>query len=375
MIARFLLGGGAALALCAPAVAGDARPSEVHTSYPSLHVVVPIELKWDNKFDAYNASAEVSDLYFEIEPDVTIGVNEWLSLNMGLVFEPVEDIGPGEDRVLEDHGLFVETAQAIASFGKVTINAGKFAAPFSIAYDYAPGFYGDKLNEDIEVSERWGAGVAYNFTGDGTDQGVILRAAAFNRDTSFLSGSVLTNRGRLDRSDGGNGNTDGLENFAVALDLIQLETLPDFHFHAAYMFQAAGDGDPSDQNAYAVGVNWEKKVTDNESYQILLEWAHSDGALGYGDAQSVDGARQDDLTVAAAGKWNKVWKASIGYNLRDAEDPVGGDVETQAFNAAVGYYFLKDWSAEVAYLNLDKGGKDSQSIGLKVATEFAWDAH
>lgn len=371
MIAKPLICSAVAFATC---MSGMAASDDDPAAYPNLHIVLPIELKWSDKFDAYSPSAEVSDLYVEIEPDITIGVNEWLSLNMGLVFEPTEDPGAYEDRTLEDHGLYVETVQAIANFGHVTINAGKFAAPFSIAYDYVPGFFGDKLNEEIEVSERWGVGAAYNFTGEGTDQGVILRAAAFNRDTSFLSGSVFANRDRLSRSDGGNGNTDGLENFAVALDVIHIDSLPDFHFHAAYLFQEAGDGDLSDQDAYVVGVNWEKDVTDNATYQVLVEWAHSDGALGYADAQSAPGAAQDDLTIAVAGKWNKAWKGSIGYGLRDIDDPIGGDEEIRAFNAAIGYYVQKNWLAEVAYLNLDKDDKNSQSIGLKLSTEFEWSA-
>jgi hypothetical protein len=370
MITKTLLGGAAALAMSSAAHAGVAvDPVE---AYPSWHVVLPIELQWDNTFDADDPNAEASDLYFTIEPDITVGVNSWLSLNVGLVFEPVDDLDPQEDRTLEDHGLFVETAQATASFGKFTINVGKFAAPFSIAYDYAPGVYGDVLNADIEVTERWGAGAAYNFTGEGTEQGIVLRVAAFKRDTTALSGSLFTNRDRLHRNDGGNGNTDDFGNFAVALDLIQLEALPEFHFHAAYMFQQAGDGDTSDQNAYVLGANWEKKVGENAVYQIVTEWAHSDGALGYGDAVSTGGASQDDFTIAAGGTWYEKWTAAIGYSLRDIEDPIGGDVETGAFHASAGYFFHEGWLAEVAYLAIQEDGNDSQTLGLKLSREFEW---
>jgi hypothetical protein len=370
MLFKRLLCGAATLAMSAPAWAGDGGGG----SHPSLHIVLPIELQWDNTFDAEVADGEVSDLYLTIEPDITINANEWLSFNLGLVIEPIEELDPFEDRVLEDQGLFVETAQAIGSFGKLTVNVGKFAAPFSIAYDYAPGVYGDVLNEEVEVSERWGAGVAYNFTGEGTEQGAILRVAAFHRDTSFLSGSIFTNRERLLSSDGGNGNTDSFENFAVAVDLIKLEALPDFHFHAAYLFQAAGDGDLSDQNAYVFGANWEKDISDNASYQILVEWAHTDGALGYGDAESAQDASQDDLTIAASGMWNKRWTAAIGYSLRDIEDPIGGDIETGAFHVSAGYYVHEGWLAEIAYLAIQEDGGDSQTIGLKLSTEFEWSA-
>jgi hypothetical protein len=370
MIAKSLMCGAAIVALNVGAKAGVAV--DPVKSYPSWHLVLPIELQWDNTFDADDPAAEASDLYFTIEPDITVGVNDWLTLNVGLVFEPIDDLDPSEDRTFEDHGLFVETAQAIASFGKFTINVGKFSAPFAIAYQYSPGVYGDVLNEEVEVSERWGAGVAYNFTGEGTEQGVILRAAAFTRDTTALSGSLFTNRHRLHRSDGGNGNTDGIENFAVSLDLIQLEALPEFHFHAAYLHQAAGAGDLSDQDAYVLGANWEKKVGENSVYQVVLEWAHSDGALGYGEAQSVDGGSQDDFTIAAGGTWYEKWTAAIGYSARDVEDPVGGDVETGAFHLSVGHYFHEGWLAEVAYLAIEEDGNDSQTMGLKVSKEFEW---
>lgn len=368
MIARKFLCGAAALALSASASAGIAK----ETHYPNWSVVLPIELQWDNTFDAEAPGAETSDLYFTVEPEIGVEINDWLTLEVGLVFEPVDDLDPDEDRAFDDHGLFVETAQAVASFGKFTINVGKFSAPFSIGYEYAPGVYGDVLNADIEVTERWGAGVAYNFTGEGTDQGAILRVAAFNRDTTALSGSLFTNRHRLRRSDGGNGNTDAFENFAVSLDLIALETLPDFHFHAAYLFQAAGDGDVSDQNAYTFGVNWEKEVSENAAYQILVEWTHSDDALGYGEAVNATGAGQDDLTMAASGTWAKRWTGAVGYSLRDIDDPVGGDVETRAFHASVGYFFHEGWLAEIAYLDVQEDGNDSQTLGLKLSTEFAW---
>lgn len=370
MIAKSLMCGAAFAAFSAGANAGVAV--DPVKSYPIWQIALPVELQWDDTFDADDPASEASDLYFTIEPDITVGVNSWLSLNAGLVFEPIDDLDPGEDRALEDHGLFVETAQAIASFGKVTVNLGKFAAPFSIAYDTAPGVYGDVLNADIEVTERWGAGAAYNFTGEGTEQGAILRVAAFTRDTTAFSGSLFTNRDRLHRSDGGNGNTDGLENFAVALDLIQLEALPEFHFHAAYLHQAAGDGDPSDQNAYVLGATWEKTLGENAVYQAVLEWAHSDGALGYGDAVSIAGANQTDVTIAFGGTWYDRWTAAAGYSFRDADDPIGGDVETGAYHVSLGYFFHDGWLAEIAYLSIQETGNDSQTAGLKVSKEFEW---
>jgi hypothetical protein len=103
-----------------------------------------------------------------------------------------------------------------------------------------------------------------------------------------------------------------------------------------------------------------------------MEWAHSDDAIGYGDAVSVDGASQDDFTIAAGGTWHEKWTAAIGYSLRDIEDPLGGDVETAAFHMSAGHYFHEGWLAEVAYLDIQEDGNDSQTIGLKLSKEFEW---
>jgi hypothetical protein len=363
------LSGAAALALCAGGAAWAAE-----AGYPKLRVSLPAEVEFDTTVDADDPLAEISDLYLTVEPDVAIGLNPWATFELGLVFEPVLDPVPGRDRTLRDHGLFAEKVQFVGEFGRVTLNAGKFQAPFSIGTDYTLGLYGDTFAEEIEVKERWGLGAAYNVSGEGLEKGVILRGAIFTRDTTFLSGSAFENRGRLSEADGGAGNTESLENLAVALDLLDLDSLPDVHVRVAYMYQAAGLGDLSDQNAFAAAAKWEKEIGGGV-YQVLAEWAHSDGAIGFGEAVSVPGASQDNLSLAVAGTWNGKWTASAGVGLRDVEDPVGGDVEAAALHLSAGYYVTEDILAQAAYLAIQEEGNDSHTLGLVISTSFDWEAH
>jgi hypothetical protein len=354
------------MVLAGQSVAGEAGPA-----YPQLDVTVPVELQFDRVFDASDPAAETSDLYWTIEPSIGIAFAQWLRFDMGLVFEPLTGPGPGEDRAFEDHGLFVETAQVSAAFGALTVHAGKFSAPFSLAFDHAPGVYGDVLNADIEVAERIGAGAAFNLTGAGAEEGVIVRAAAFHRDTSFLSGSVITARGRTFRSDGGPGNTGDFSNFALALDVIRLPEMPDVHLHLAYLNQSAGTGDATGQDAYVAAANWSKKVSEAAEYQVLAEWAHSDGATGYGCAVSIPGAEQSDLTLAVSGLWHGVWSAAAGLSVRDVTDPLNGDAETRAFHLSAGYAIGENVLAEIAYLAVeDTANGDSQTLGLRLSRTF-----
>jgi hypothetical protein len=358
------------LATVPSAIADDAADATAAETRPSFSLIVPFELAIDSTFNSDDPDAELSDITLTIEPDLEIRAAPWLHFDLGLTFEAVDDPAPGEDRAFGDHGLHVRNAQAVANFGRVTVHAGKFAAPFAIAYEYSPGVYGDALNADLELAGRVGAGLAYNVLQDGADEGVILRAAAFARDTSFLSGSLLTNREKLHESDGGPGNTGTLNNFSLVLDVIEFEGLPGVHLRAAYVHQAAGDGDESDQDAFMIGANWQGESRDGFTYQVLAEWAHAEDAFGYDEAESVAGGAQDDLTVATAGVWDDTWTAAFGYSWREMEHPTGGTARSDTLQISGGYFFAENWLAEIAILRADNDGVTSHTAGFKLSYEF-----
>lgn len=61
-----------------------------------------------------------------------------------------------------------------------------------------------------------------------------LGANLFTADTTFLSDSIFTSRGRLARADGGATNTGRLDNFSFTIDGEEIAALPDFSWHLGY---------------------------------------------------------------------------------------------------------------------------------------------
>ncbi|MEQ1865407.1 MAG: hypothetical protein ABL996_12265 [Micropepsaceae bacterium] len=335
---------------------------------PFIQIDVPIELQLDVVTDP--DFAELSDLYATIEPSVAINVASWLTIEFGSTYEPVE--GPVDDRAFEDHGLYLNTAQAVASFGSVTLQAGKFAPNFSVGFELTPGLNNDALNADAEIAERVGFAAAYNLTGEGTAGGVIVSGAAFRRDTSVLSESLFTNRGRLHVSDAGPGNHDGLESFTLAVDAFELESLPGVHLHAAYLHQSAGEGDPADEYAWVLGANWMIDAGEAAKYQLLEEWARSEDALGFGDAVSAPGASQDLVTLGAGGTWRDEWTGSIVYGLRNSDDPVGGDVDEHFVQLTGGYVICDDLSIEAGWQSYDDGSDTYETFSVRLASGWEY---
>ncbi|CAN0581485.1 unnamed protein product, partial [Laminaria digitata] len=160
---------------------------------------------------------------------------------------------PGTDRYLGDHGLYLDTLNLEASFDYATLTAGKFAPTFGMAWDNTPGIYGTALAEDYELSEMLGVGFAYGF--EGTPLGTVTATAnLFTVDTTILSDSLFTRRGRTTLADGGAANTEKLNNFSFTLDGEEIDALPGFSWTVGYRYLSPGAGDVRAENGFVAGI-------------------------------------------------------------------------------------------------------------------------
>jgi hypothetical protein len=351
------------------AAPGSAAAHEHEAAYPHLTATIPIELEYDNTFDSSIPGGEVSDLYFTIEPELVLEFTPWLAVTAGLVFEPVEDLDPDEDRAFEDHGLYVETLVAELSFDPVVVHIGKFTPRFGFAVDNVPGLLGDTFAEDVEVTERVGFGATYAF-GGGTMGSFELQGSVFYRDTSLLSESFFTDRGDLDKSDGGVGNTEDLSNFAVSLDAFDLFGAEGLSGRVAYLSQEGGVGDLSDQDAWLIALAYDIPLNEDMSLYPIIEWASSEDAQGFGDAISIPGGGQDVLTVGV-GFFTGPWNAAIVYGDRDNEDPIGGDLDEEFWQLSGGYLFDCGLGLDVAFGGYeDNAGTEDDFFSILLSYEF-----
>ena len=101
LIRAFIL----AAALCGP---GALALADDEANYPRLEVEVDIEIQNDWNFDSDDPDNEFNELFTTTEPGIGFTILPGLSIQSGLVIEPIDNTQPGEDRVFDQHGIFIE---------------------------------------------------------------------------------------------------------------------------------------------------------------------------------------------------------------------------------------------------------------------------
>jgi hypothetical protein len=330
-------------------------------SYPNLEIISAHEIENDWTFDSDDSDNELSDLYATFEPFIALHITPELSIESGLVFEPVKDPDPGDSRAFEDQGLYAETLGVVYANDLFSVYGGKFNPTFGAAWDVAPGIYGADFAEDYELTERIGFGGS--LTGGNDDYGFhTLSGNLFFLDTTFLSKSAFTNRGRTRKSDGGVSNTESLESFSVTLDGADMPFLPGLGYTLGVERQEGGKGDPKDELGFVAGLYGAFDVTSETTLEPILEYVYLDNA---------EGQRQDRqyITVGSA-IFRGPWNLSASYTGRFTDPDGESNIDDTLYQVSLGYEFDFGLAVDIGYGFTEEEDIDSHTVGLVFAYEF-----
>jgi hypothetical protein len=343
---------------------------------PRLEGEIAIEIESDSFIESDDPDSEFNDTYTTIEPYLALHLLPGFSIETGLVFEPVQDPDPGTSRFFDDQGLYVEQLFAKYEMDAFAVYGGKYNPPFGTAWDLAPGIYGADFAEDYELTEAIGLGGALIFGGEGLGGAALsgsglgvhrLSLNGFFSDTTPLSESVITERGRARKSDGGVGNTEDLSSATATLDGGEFGFAPWLNYHLGFERRAAGEGDAHDEDGFVAGLSSSFELMPDLSLEPLVEVAH---------LRHAEGADQDRtyITLGAAlvsGPWN--FALSATNRETDTDDPDLTDSSDQLFQASVGYAFDFGLGIDAGYRYAREAGIDTHGVGvlLSYSIEFA----
>jgi len=351
----------AVAALVLPASHALAQEAETPMNYPVLNGEILFELGFDSTFKSDDPTAEITDFYPTIEGAFDLKFNEYFLIHTDLILEPVLD--PTSDRAFEDIGLYVQTLHLQYTMGAFSITAGKFNPSFGTAWDVTPGVFGTDLAEDYELAERIGFGLSYSFgeEGSGVHQ---LQANVFFADTTFLSNSIGTRRGRTSLAAGGASNTESLESFSLTLDGSDFDALPGFSYHLGFVHQAAGMGDVDDENGFVVGMQKEFEIDSDSTFLLTGEVAHLQNAA----------AGANDITYATVGLGYTYaqWNAALSATYRWTDVAAGGSVTDYQVQASVGYEFENGVAFDVGYKFNEEAGIDNHTVGIRLGKTLSF---
>jgi hypothetical protein len=287
-------------------------------------------------------AAEFSDTYLSASLAFEAAIAQRLSVFGELALESVID--PEDNRAFEDIGLYVSELGLRYSFGDTIVTFGKISPVFAVAWDEAPGFYGDALAGDYELSEMIGAAVDAP-VGPGT-----LSFAVFYADDTGLSNSIATKRGRVSVVDGGPGNTGKLDN--VALQYAQ-----DFGDTTAWVgarHLSAGEGDISDETGLVAGL----AHGFGNGFDMIAEVAHFNGV----------GGTDTDATYLTAGLTytQDVWTFSASTTVIDRSAASNDSVIALGIDRNL----AENIDASFGVARFDVEGQKSTAVGLSAVVTF-----
>lgn len=335
------------------------RSSEA--TYPYVDGELDLEFGNDWFFRADEPDNKLNDLFIEAALGFAIHFNPYLTVNLGLTFEPVIDPQPATNRYFGDLGLYADTLNLEATIGGLAVTAGKFSPGFGKAWDTTPGIYSTDLVEDYELSEMLGLGITYSF--EQTLLGnVTLGANLFTADTSLLSDSLFTRRGRLTLGDGGIANTGRLDNFSFTVDGEDIASLPGFSWHLGYRHQEPGIDGGQSENGFVAGVAQAFELENDVELLLNGEFAYlSNVFASAGDAL---------YATAGVGVTRGPWHGEFAGTMRRMKFSDGGAQNDYLLQVSGGHKWDNGFDFSLGYAFMRDEGQGAHLMGLRLTKTF-----
>jgi hypothetical protein len=327
-----------------------------------LKAEISVEIEHDWTTESDDPDAELHDTYATIETGLELSLGNGFAVKSLLVFEPVLDPGPGEDRFFEDHGLYAEELFGEYDGERFAVRAGKFGQKFGIAWDAAPGVFGTDFAEDYELAEQIGLAFDLRIAPKGAGKHVIT-AGTFFADTTALSDSIITSRGRTKKSDGGAGNTEDLSSFSIALEGEEIPGLPGVMYHLAYINRDSDLPGETSETGIAAALGFAFKL-DKVEIKPLIEIVSLDDL---GGAPGIDAVYLTTSVEFVYGPWS----FALSRTGRSIEETGLPDVDDSLFQASAGYEFENGIGVNLGWKHTEEAGVESDTVGILLTKSFS----
>jgi hypothetical protein len=321
---------------------------------------ISLELQSDWTFHSQDPDEKLLDTFATIEAEFSLTLAPGLNVITLLDFEPVSDPEPGEDRLFGDMGLYAEALYGEFDSEVFALRIGKFGQKFGIAWDVAPGIWGADF-ADYELDEQMGiAGELRVNAKRGGKHSLTL--GSFFTDTTILSDSAITRRGRTRKSDGGPGNTEDFSSFSIALEGGHIASFRRFGYHVAFVRRDANGPDERDEIGYAAAATFGFEFGEIEILP-LVEWAR---------LQNQDGAPGVDtnfLTIAAELKHGP-WSLALVWTGRRTSASGQADQHDRFAESSLGYGFENGIKISTGWRHTNEADITADTLGVLIEYQF-----
>jgi len=366
--------------LPAIAAAADDHAHDHGQGKKGLYGHLDLVVLYDHVYKAGEADEEIDEAYTHSHLEMGYGFGNGFSLNSNfqLEGEPAgHDHGgggsapDGSNRYFVDTPLFVRSLTANYDSDSFGAYAGKFDPVISYDEHALPGIYGYQLVDEYIVREKIGVG-GYGQLNAGDYGTHRLDVSTFFADTTFLSNSVLYERGRTRKSDGGVSNTDNFSSVAVSLsgsDFYSLQSdIPEgLSYRLGFAHQAAGEGDDTSEDRYTIAGQYRHVFTSDLRGRILGEIVH---------INHLNGEAPHDRTYNTVGAELSYgqWDLGSTYTFVKNKNPVEPDEaqDGEVFQASLSYRFDYGITVGAGYKYQEEEGEKNHRIGALIGYSRAF---
>lgn len=307
-----------------------------------------------------------NDAYLYSEASGVFAVNENVFFEIGAVWERMQDKTPHKSNFFDNEGGYIESLNVNYAANDVGIKIGKFVPEFGKAWEYGRGIWGEEFAEDYELSERLGVGVSYAF--ESKDFGrYSVGVSSFFADTSFLSGSVVTHRGRLHKDDGGASNTQSLSSYSMFVEGQDAFGIDGVYYQLAYRNQAPAKVDlgAKREHGYNATFGYVRDMNDVWQADMLLEYVY---------LKNFDTEHENRryFTASLVNRVVEDWLLTFSYTKRDVRLGGVGQVHDYLLQMSAGYDFGQGTIAEFGWRKIKEDDASSNTLGALVWHSFSF---
>ncbi len=376
---------------------GHDHSSHDHSSHGSsdkkFYIHGGFKVHFDTITEAHEKKEEVDEAYTHSHLQIGYNLNKNLSLLTDIKIEG-ESAGHShggttivpEDKIFEDHKLFIN--KLILSYSTdsgITLYGGKFNPSVGLDYHVFPGIWGYQKVEEYAIVERLGYGIALkqNFEDLGTHK---LDVSTFFKDTTSLSNSVITDRGKTKKSDGGVSNTQDFSSYSISLEGKNFFSLSNnfvdgLSYKLGHAKQSKATKNLGSNSANSSAINDNTALTNDEkrssislmhksliapnlSMRILTEFMKIEHLTGE------DGHDRDYMTTGLDlyyKKFNVGGTYTQETNEAAEEDEA---IDDKVYQVSVGYLVNNNLHFHVGYKKADEENEIKHTLGAMIQYYF-----
>lgn len=300
-------------------------------------------------------------VFLRTEVAPRLRVHEQIHIDGVFVLEPIHDPAPGKSAYFKDEGVFVEEIKINFTHGPWSAFAGKFNPGFGSAWDSGRGIWSKDFAADYEITEKIGFGGAYAL--QTPDMGTHnLNLSTFFADTSVLSQSIITKRGRTRKADGGASNTEDFSSYVAALESDDMVGIENLRYKIGY--RHLGTDNAPDEKGWVLMLGHVHRPFDSVAFDMLVEYADIENFEG------VSGEDRDYISASIVTTFDERWNLTLGYTGRHIDS--GSNDHDHLFQVSGGYDFQNGLTLDLGWKNTEEAGDDHNIVGLLGRYSYAF---